>query len=575
MIRYIRLLGAALGGLVGLGGRVGERRHLRRIGLRRRAPLPRGSSPGSWSASRSCRTSRSCRRAWLIARVEELSTAEFVTAVIGLLLGLLMGLLLGFPLSQLPGAVGLDPAARRVAVPGPRDGRPDRRQAQGPVVAAEALGIFRRPATGHGRARAPASRTSSSTPARSSTAGSPEIVESGFIYGTLVVPRFVLDELQHIADSSDTLRRNRGRRGLEILTACRRTPARRSRSSRTTCPTSTRSTPSSSPSPAPQPGDPDQRLQPQPGRRAAGRARHEHQLAGERREAACCPARSCAVRVIQEGKEAGQGVGFLDDGTMIVVEGGARHIDKDLDVSVTRVLQTVAGRMIFAQPRLDDVGGDGAAGGRRRDRRRRRAVERMGGIDKLPAPIGGRPLLAWTLDALAAAAPVVERLVVVTSADGRERSPTRPGCRRAVAVVAGGATPPGLGRGRLPGSTPTAIGPDDGDGSSSSTTGPDRSSRRRSSRRSRGRGRARRRHPGPAGRRDPQARRRRPGRGDRRPVRAGRRPDAAGRSRRPAPRGVRAPFPPDGPDEFTDEAALLEACSIPVHAIPANPATSR
>ena len=59
------------------------------------------------------------------------------------------------------------------------------------------------------------------------------------------------------------------------------------------------------------------------------------------------------MRVIQEGKEAGQGVGFLDDGTMIVVEGGVRYIDKDLDVSVTRVLQTVAGRMIFAQPRLD------------------------------------------------------------------------------------------------------------------------------------------------------------------------------------------------------------------------------
>ena len=57
--------------------------------------------------------------------------------------------------------------------------------------------------------------------------------------------------------------------------------------------------------------------------------------------------------MIQEGKEAGQGVGFLDDGTMIVVEGGARFIDQDLDVAVTRVLQTVAGRMIFAQPRLD------------------------------------------------------------------------------------------------------------------------------------------------------------------------------------------------------------------------------
>ncbi len=68
---------------------------------------------------------------------------------------------------------------------------------------------------------------------------------------------------------------------------------------------------------------------------------------------AVLPGEELRVRVIQEGKEAGQGVGFLDDGTMIVVEGGARHIDHDLDVAVTRVLQTVAGRMIFAQPRPD------------------------------------------------------------------------------------------------------------------------------------------------------------------------------------------------------------------------------
>jgi uncharacterized protein YacL len=68
---------------------------------------------------------------------------------------------------------------------------------------------------------------------------------------------------------------------------------------------------------------------------------------------AVLPGEELRVRVIQEGKEPGQGVGFLDDGTMIVVEGGVRYIDKDLDVAVTRVLQTVAGRMIFAQPRLD------------------------------------------------------------------------------------------------------------------------------------------------------------------------------------------------------------------------------
>jgi uncharacterized protein YacL len=68
---------------------------------------------------------------------------------------------------------------------------------------------------------------------------------------------------------------------------------------------------------------------------------------------ALLPGEELRVRVIQQGKEAGQGVGFLDDGTMIVVEGGSRFIDEELDVAVTRVLQTVAGRMIFAQPHHD------------------------------------------------------------------------------------------------------------------------------------------------------------------------------------------------------------------------------
>jgi uncharacterized protein YacL len=63
------------------------------------------------------------------------------------------------------------------------------------------------------------------------------------------------------------------------------------------------------------------------------------------------PGEELSVRIIQEGKEPGQGVGYLDDGTMIVVEGGSRYLDQEIGISVTRVLQTVAGRMIFAQPR--------------------------------------------------------------------------------------------------------------------------------------------------------------------------------------------------------------------------------
>jgi uncharacterized protein YacL len=291
---------------------------------------------------------------WLLRRVEELSTAEFVAAVIGLLIGLLMGLLLGFPLSGLDepwgtllplgvsiflglGMLGLTVAKRSDL-----------------LIAAEAVGLLRPPSaerpTGLGRGE-PRIVVDTSAIIDGRIA---EIVESGFIYGTLVIPRFVLDELQHIADSSDTLRRNRGRRGLEILNRMQKEP----------------STPVEIvEDDVPDMAEVDAKLV----ALALARSRviltndfnlnRVAELQGVRVmninslanavKPAVLPGEELRVRVIQEGKEAGQGVGFLDDGTMIVVEGGARHIDKDLDVSVTRVLQTVAGRMIFAQPRLD------------------------------------------------------------------------------------------------------------------------------------------------------------------------------------------------------------------------------
>jgi uncharacterized protein YacL len=353
LIRYIRLLGAALGGLVGLGI----------------ASANDGIFAGSDYAGALLAVwvvawivvgfgvlpyLTVVPATWLIQRVEELSTAEFVTAVIGFLLGLLMGLLLGFPLSNFPqpwgqilplavslslglGMVGLTVAKRKDL-----------------VIAAEALGIFRRPEPDRdARARSGDPHivvdTSAIIDGRIA-----EIVESGFIYGTLVVPRFVLDELQHIADSSDTLRRNRGRRGLDILARMQKDP---------TTPVEIVE------ADIPNENEVDAKLV------ALARSRSRviltndfnlnrvAELQGVRVmninslanavKPAVLPGEELRVRVIQEGKEAGQGVGFLDDGTMIVIEGGARHIDKDLDVSVTRVLQTVAGRMIFGQPRLD------------------------------------------------------------------------------------------------------------------------------------------------------------------------------------------------------------------------------
>jgi uncharacterized protein YacL len=353
VIRYIRVLGAALGGLVGLVlATAGD-------GLFNDATYA-GFLLAAWVIAwvivgfAILPYLTIVPAAWLIARVEDLSTAEFITAVIGLLLGLLMGLLLGFPLSAFPqpfgsllplgvslflglGMLGLTVAKRKDL-----------------VGAAEAVGLLRHadpaaattPRSGDPRIVVDTSAIIDGRIA--------EIVESGFIYGTLVIPRFVLDELQHIADSSDTLRRNRGRRGLEILARMQKEPGTPVEIVEDAVPSET---------------EVDAKLV------ALARTRSRviltndfnlnrvAELQGVRVmninslanavKPAVLPGEELRVRVIQEGKEAGQGVGFLDDGTMIVVEGGARHIDKDLDVAVTRVLQTVAGRMIFAQPRLD------------------------------------------------------------------------------------------------------------------------------------------------------------------------------------------------------------------------------
>jgi len=291
---------------------------------------------------------------WLIREVQQLSTAEFVAAVVGLLIGLLMGLLLGLPLSNIPGALGeWLPLGVSLFLGLGMVGLTVAKRAD-LTAAADAVGLFRRAAPAEdasGRSGDPHIVVDTSAIIDGRIA---EIVESGFIYGTLVVPRFVLDELQHIADSSDTLRRNRGRRGLEIL-------GRMQKDARTPVEIAEERYPEIE--------EVDAKLVALARERSRAiltndfnlnrvaelqgiRVMNINSLANAVKPA-LLPGEDLRVRVIQEGKEAGQGVGFLDDGTMIVVEGGARYIDRDLDVAVTRVLQTVAGRMIFAQPRVD------------------------------------------------------------------------------------------------------------------------------------------------------------------------------------------------------------------------------
>ena len=179
-----------------------------------------------------------------------------------------------------------------------------------------------------------------------------DVAMTGFLQGTLIVPRFILDELRHIADSPETLRRNRGRRGLDVLSRLQK----------------------ESPLPVrvadddfPDARDADAKLIRLASKLSAPLLTNDFNLnrvaelegvevlnvnsLANAVKVVILPGEEMAVRIIQEGKEIGQGVAFLDDGTMVVVEGGRSHLNEQLDVIVTRVLQTVAGRMIFAQPK--------------------------------------------------------------------------------------------------------------------------------------------------------------------------------------------------------------------------------
>lgn len=177
-----------------------------------------------------------------------------------------------------------------------------------------------------------------------------DLCETGFLEGPFLVPHFILNELQHIADSSDSLKRARGRRGLDILNKIQKMP------------------------------DVDVRIVEEDfphvkevdaklvvlAKKVGGRIitndlnlNKVAELQGVRvlninelcnaLRPVVLPGETIRVFVLKEGKEAGQGVAYLDDGTMIVVDNARRCIGRNVDVTVTSVLQTTAGRMIFTR----------------------------------------------------------------------------------------------------------------------------------------------------------------------------------------------------------------------------------
>ena len=179
-----------------------------------------------------------------------------------------------------------------------------------------------------------------------------EIYEAGFLEGPLILPRFILRELQAVADSNDSLKRMRGRRGLEVLKRLRELGVLE---------VSERDYPDLR--------DADAKLvrlaKDLDGRLLTNdynlnRVAHVegvsvmnvNELANAIKPVVL-PGEEMRVQITREGKEGHQGVGYLDDGTMIVVENGRRLIGDTSDVVVTSVLQTAAGRMIFARPKRE------------------------------------------------------------------------------------------------------------------------------------------------------------------------------------------------------------------------------
>ncbi|MBN2007185.1 MAG: PIN domain-containing protein [Anaerolineae bacterium] len=177
-----------------------------------------------------------------------------------------------------------------------------------------------------------------------------DICRTGFIQGELIVPLFILNELQHVADSADTLRRNRGRRGLEIL----------------------RQLQEESPIPVrlleaevANVREVDDKLISLAKDLGASILTNDYNLnrvaelqavivlnvneLANAVKTVLLPGEVFTIHVLQAGKEQNQGVGYLDDGTMVVVEDGASYIGNTIEVTVSKVLQTAAGRMIFAR----------------------------------------------------------------------------------------------------------------------------------------------------------------------------------------------------------------------------------
>lgn len=185
-----------------------------------------------------------------------------------------------------------------------------------------------------------------------------DICDTGFIEGSLIVPRFVLDELQQIADSSDHIKRSKGRRGLDILNRMQKSDDIRIDIVDVDFP-KIRGVDAKLVALAKEKGGSivtnDYNLN-KVAELQGVKILNVNELANTLKPP-ILPGETMITKVIKAGKEAGQGVAYLDDGTMVVVDNGIKYMGKNVEVVVTSVLQTAAGRMIFSNAKDDEHNG--------------------------------------------------------------------------------------------------------------------------------------------------------------------------------------------------------------------------
>jgi len=299
---------------------------------------------------------------WLENTLETAPAGELVGGTMGLLVALVVSALVAVLLNGVPDGLGyLIALALTVAFVylGVRTGMGRR---------ADIISVFNRPAARPGRGDPGSIADDGPAPMD----GPPVLIDTsvlidgrildiaatGFMPGRLVIPSFVLEELQRVADAGDPIRRARGRRGLAVVESLRQSPDVVTEFVHTDIPGA---------------ADVDWKLIKLARVRDAALMTTDFNLNKLARVEglrvlnlndlanAIKPIVSAGeimeVTVVKEGKEPHQGVGYLDDGTMVVVENGRRHIDTTVPVTVTSVLQTPAGRMIFAMVGQDDVRG--------------------------------------------------------------------------------------------------------------------------------------------------------------------------------------------------------------------------